>query len=42
MRLYNEEEEYNKYLRSEDALMTLLGIVSLVCIIISILAFSLK
>ena len=36
MRLYNEEEEYNKYLRSEDALMTLLGIVSLVCVIISI------
>lgn len=36
LRLYNEEEEYNKYLRSESALMTLLGIVSIVCVIISI------
>lgn len=38
LRLYNEEEEYNKYLRSESALMTLLGIVSIVCVIISISA----
>ena len=36
MRLFNEEEEYNKHLRSEDALMKLLGFVSLVCVIISV------
>lgn len=36
MRLFNEEEEYNKYLRSEDALMKLLSFVSLVCVIISV------
>lgn len=36
MRLFNEEEEYNKYLRSEDALMKLLSCVSLVCVIISV------
>ncbi len=36
MRLFNEEEEYDKYLRSEDALMKLLSFVSLVCVIISV------
>ncbi|MDD3038579.1 ABC transporter permease [Bacteroides sp.] len=36
MRLFNEEEEYNKYLRSEDALMKLLSFVSLVCVVISV------
>ena len=36
MRLFNEEKEYDKYLRSEDALMKLLSIVSLTCVIISI------
>ena len=36
MRLFNDEEEYNKYLRSEDALMKLLSFVSLVCVIISV------
>lgn len=36
MRLYNEEEEYAKYLRSEDALMKLLSFVSLICVIISV------
>lgn len=35
LRLFNEEEEYDKYLRSENALMKLLSFVSLVCIIVS-------
>lgn len=33
LRLFNEEEEYDKYLRSESALMKLLTFVSLVCIL---------
>ena len=36
LRLFNEEEEYDKYLRSESALMKLLTFVSLVCILISL------
>lgn len=36
LRLFNEEEEYDKYLRSESALMKLLSFVSLVCILISL------
>lgn len=36
MRLFNEEEEYDKHLRSEDALMKLLGFVSFICVIISV------
>lgn len=36
MRLFNEEEEYDKHLRSEDALMKLLSFVSLICVIISV------
>lgn len=34
--LYSEEERYNDYLKSEDALSSLLGFSSLVCIFISI------
>ena len=34
--LDSEEEQYNKYLKSEDALSTLLGFSSLVCILISV------
>ena len=34
--LYSEEEEYNKFLKSEDALSTLLGFASLVCILICV------
>lgn len=33
--LFNSEEEYNKMLKSEDVLQTLLSIISAVCIIIS-------
>ena len=36
LRLFSEEEEYGKYLRSEDALMKLLSFVSLVCVLISV------
>lgn len=36
LRLFNEEEEYDKYLRSENVLMKLLSFVSLVCILISL------
>lgn len=36
MRLFNDEEEYNRYLHSEDALMKLLSFVSLVCVMISL------
>ena len=36
LRLFNEEEEYDKYLRSESTLMKLLTFVSLVCILISL------
>lgn len=36
LRLFNDEEEYGKYLRSENALMKLLSFVSLVCVLISI------
>ena len=36
LRLFNEEEEYDKYLRSENTLMKLLSFVSLVCILISL------
>lgn len=32
----NMEEEYNKYLKSEDSLMKILGVVSILCIIISV------
>jgi hypothetical protein len=37
--IYNTEKEYNKYLKSENALIKLLTAVSLVCIIISIFGF---
>ncbi len=36
LRLYNEEEEFNKYLKSEDTLSTLLEFASLVCILICV------
>ena len=36
LRLFSEEEEYGKYLHSEDALMKLLSFVSLVCVLISV------
>lgn len=36
LRLFSEEEEYNKYLRSETALMKLLGCVSMVCLLVSV------
>lgn len=36
IRLFNEEEEYTKYLRSEQLLVKLLGIVSTICVVISI------
>lgn len=35
LRLFNEEEEYNKYLKSENSLMKVLGIATIVCILIS-------
>ncbi len=34
--IFSEEEKYNEYLKSEDALSTLLGFASLVCILISV------
>ena len=34
--LYNEEEEFNKFLKAEDSLSQLLGFASMVCILISI------
>lgn len=34
--LFSEEEKYNEYLKSEDALSTLLGFASVVCILISV------
>ncbi len=34
--LFSEDEKYNSYLKSEDALSTLLGFASIVCILISI------
>ncbi|WP_455674056.1 ABC transporter permease [Phocaeicola sp.] len=36
LRLFSEDEVYNDYLRSENALIKLLGFASLVCILISI------
>lgn len=36
--IYNAEEEFDKYLKSENALLKLLGSISFVCIIISIFA----
>ncbi|MBR0042200.1 MAG: ABC transporter permease [Bacteroides sp.] len=36
LRLYSEEEEFNNYLKSEDALSILLEFASLVCILISV------
>ena len=38
-RLFNDEEEYNKYLKSENALMKLLSAVSVICILICIFGF---
>lgn len=35
LRLFNEEEEYNKYLKSENALLKMLGVGTIVCILIS-------
>jgi hypothetical protein len=37
--LYNAEEEYDKYLKSENALIKLLSFVSLVCLVICIFGF---
>ena len=39
--LDSEEERYNKYLQSEDALSSLLGFSAIVCILISIFGLSL-
>lgn len=35
LRLFNEEEEYNKYLKSENSLLKMLGVATIVCILIS-------
>jgi ABC-type antimicrobial peptide transport system permease subunit len=37
--LYNAEEEYAKFLQSENALMTLLSFVSIICVLICIFGF---
>jgi ABC-type antimicrobial peptide transport system permease subunit len=37
--VYNSEEEYDKYLKSENALLKILSFVSLVCVIICIFGF---
>jgi ABC-type antimicrobial peptide transport system permease subunit len=37
--IFNEEEEYNKYLKSENALLKILTFVSLICVIICIFGF---
>ncbi|MEG1563948.1 MAG: FtsX-like permease family protein [Bacteroides sp.] len=35
LRLFNEEDEYNKYLKSENSLLKMLGVATIVCILIS-------
>jgi ABC-type antimicrobial peptide transport system permease subunit len=39
LELYNVEEEYNKYLKSEYALIKLLSFVSIICILICVFGF---
>jgi hypothetical protein len=39
LELYNTEEEYNKYLTSENALIKLLAIVSAICVLICVFGF---
>jgi ABC-type antimicrobial peptide transport system permease subunit len=36
---YNAEEEYNKYLKSENALLAILTVVSLVCLLVCVFGF---
>ena len=38
-RIYNDEEEYNKYLKSEKTLIKLLTFVSVICILICVFSF---
>ena len=39
LELYNTEEEYNKYLKSENALIKLLSFVSAICVLICVFGF---
>jgi len=39
LELYNTEEEYNKYLKSENALIKLLSLVSAICVLICVFGF---
>jgi ABC-type lipoprotein release transport system permease subunit len=39
LELYNTEEEFNKYLKSENALIRLLSFVSAICVLICIFGF---
>ena len=39
LELYNTEEEYDKYLKSENALIKLLSFVSIICVLICVFGF---